>query len=345
MFMYSAYEANYMAKIRELTLTDIPKLHKLMTFLDTSAKSFLDGVNLPFPFSLLNKICPMRFKIVPESYVLTEKNDILACISVKKFDGNHRKWKISKLFMSDSPFDTGLLLIQYVISKFAAKGVETFIANVDDSCQEIIKIFVDGAGFRQCSRMQMWRCENYAEKNYSFDGFQIRPFKNSDAQNVSELYNDAILPHFRPSLSKRKAEFYENIFVGLMNSSEFRYVIEDKTRKQIVCYCILSTSDNENYIMDGVISKGYEHLFESILNYGYRQAKKRTGDLKFYAINRYYMQSANFIENVLKENTFSPMNSSAILVKDLFRLVKSEDRNKQAVFYSDINSNPAFDIL
>ncbi|MBQ2871496.1 hypothetical protein IJE86_07335 [bacterium] len=334
-----------MAKIRDLTLTDIPKLNKLMSFLETDAKSFLDGINLPFPFSLLNKICPMRLKIVPESYVLTDKNDILACISVKKFDGNHKKWKISKLFMSDNPFDTGLLLIQYVITKFAAKGVHTFIANVDDTQDEIIRIFVDGAGFRQCSRLQMWRYNDCVQKEYSLDGYQIRPFKNSDAQAVAELYNESILPHFRPSLSKHKCEFYENIFVGLMHNTEFRYVIEDKQRKQIVCYCILSTSDNKNYIMDGVISKGYENLFETILNYGYKQAQKRTADLNFFAINRYYMQSSTHIENVLRENSYSPMNSSAILVKDLFRIAKSENQVKQVVFYNDINSNPAFDKL
>ena len=95
--------------------------------------------------------------------------------------------------------------------------------------------------------------------------------------------------------------------------------------------------------MDFIISKAYENTFAEILNYMTCQAKKRTKDLNFYVINRYYMQTAAYVETVLKEHLYEASTSSAILVKDLFKTIKNENAIQQAVFYSNMNSNPAFD--
>ncbi len=332
-----------MAKIRDLALFDVPKIKKLMSFVNADINTFFDGLIIPFPLNLPFKIIPMRFKFLPESYVLTDKNKILACINVKNFHRNYKKWEISKLLMSDNPYETGLLLLQYVITKFAAKGIHTFLATVDETQSELINLFTNGAGFRQCSRQQLWKCINPKVQKPSLNGLRVRPFKNADASKLAELFNDSILPHFRPSLSRSKREFYEPHLNILSHSSEFRYVIENPDKKQIISYIVLKTVDNKNFTMDFVISSTYENMFSEILNYILFQAKKRIKDLNFYVINRYYMQTANNIELILKENNYEPSNSSAILVKDLFRTIKNENSINQAVFYTNMNSNPAFD--
>lgn len=333
-----------MAKIRDLALFDVPKIKKLMSFVNADINSFFDGLIVPYPLNLFFKILPMRFKFLPESYVLTDKDKILACISVKNFHRNYKKWEISKFLMSDNPYETGLLLLQYVITKFAAKGIHTFLATIDETQQELINLFVSGAGFRQCSRQQIWRCSNLETDKTKLVGLSVRPFKNSDAQKVAELFNEVILPHFRPSLSRCKREFYEPCLKIFAHSSEFRYIIENPEKKQIISYVVLKTADNKNFTMDFVISKAYEDMFEEILNYILLQAKKRVKHLNFYVINRYYMQTATHIENVLTAKNYDGINSSTILVKDLFRTIKNENAIPQSVFYTNMTSNPAFEV-
>ncbi len=334
-----------MAKIRDLALFDVPKIKKLMSFVNADINTFFDGLIIPYPLNLPLKLLPMRFKFLPESYVLTDKNKILACVNVKNFHHNYKKWEISRLLMSENPYETGLLLLQYVVTKFAAKGIHTFLATIDESQVDLINLFTSGAGFRQCSRQQLWRCSNTDIQSNSLMGLCVRPFKNSDAVKVSELFNESILPHFRPSLSRTKREFYEPHLSAFARSSEFRYIIESTEKKQIVSYIVLKTNDNKNFTMDFIISKAYEHLFPEVLNYTFHQAKKRTNDLNFYVVNRYYLQTANYVETVLKELQYEASNSSAILVKDLFRTIKNENALPQAVFYTNMSSNPAFDYI
>lgn len=332
-----------MAKIRDLELFDVPKIKKLMSFVHADINTFFDGLIIPFPLNLPFKILPTRFKFLPESYVLTDKNKILACINVKNFHRNYKKWEISKLLMSDNPYETGLLLLQYVITKFAAKGIHTFLATIDESQNEIINLFTNGAGFRQCSRQQLWKCTDTKTQTPSLNGLIVRPFKNSDNSKIAELFNESILPHFRPSLSRNKHEFYEPTLNILSHSSEFRYIIENPEAKQIVSYIVLKTLDNKNFTMDFIISKAYENIIPEIINYTLVQAKKRTKELTFYVINRYYLQTANNIETILKEQNYQASNSSVVLVKDLFRTIKNENSIQEAVFYTNMNSNPAFD--
>jgi len=212
-----------MAKIRDLALFDVPKIKKLMSFVNADINTFFDGLIIPYPLNLPLKLLPMRFKFLPESYVLTDKNKILACVNVKNFHRNYKKWEISRLLMSENPYETGLLLLQYVITKFAAKGIHTFLATIDESQVDLINLFTNGAGFRQCSRQQLWKCTNINTQNNTLIGLCVRPFKNSDANKVAELFNESILPHFRPSLSRSKREFYEPHLNILSHSSEFRY--------------------------------------------------------------------------------------------------------------------------
>ena len=207
---------------------------------------------------------------------------------------------------------------------------------------DLIKLFVDGAGFRNCSRQQIWKCSNIQAHTSDFSGLSIRPFKNSDSTAISNLYNDNLLTHFRPSLTKNKKEFQEKILHGLTDSNEFKYIIENHAERLIIGYFTLKTSDNKNYLLDLTLNKGYEHIFERVLNYSLKLAQKRTKDLNFYVINKYYTQNAAGFEHTLKELGYTPSTSSVVLVKDLFRTVKEENFIKEAMLYTDINSNPAF---
>lgn len=332
-----------MAKIRSLALFDIPKINKLISFMDIEVKSFFDGIVLPYPVTLLYKILPMRMKFLPESFVLFDKKDLLAYISVKKHNHYYKKWKLSRLLMANNQYNAGLTLIQYTISKLAAKGATSFHAEIEETQGELINLFTDGAGFRQCSKHQVWKlADNNLEAKEQLLGLKLRPYKNSDATTVTDLFNESILTHFRPTLSQDKREYYDRLFAGLSANSEYKYLVEDANTKKVICYFSIKTADNKLYLLDTQISKGYEHIFEQILCYGLKLIKKRTKNFTYCFLNRQYLQTSNHFESVLKEKGFAPQTSSVILVKDLFRTVKCEEKEKQAVLYTDINSTPAF---
>ncbi len=331
-----------MAKIRELALTDIFKINKLMSYMDVQIKSFFDEIILPCPFNALYSSLPLRIKYLPESYVLMDKKNIKAYISAKRTSGNYKKWKISKLYMGDNSYEAGLLLLQYLITKFGAKGANTFVASIEETQNELIQLFVDGAGFRQCSRQQIWKCKNLQNEKYYMNGLFLRPFKNSDAKAVAQLYNENLLIPFKPSLSKNKMEYEESYFAGLYNASCFKYVLEDRQSKQIISYFSLKTTDNKNYLLDVLISKSYETLFEKIIWCAYNKALKRTKNATLFVINKHYLQTANSFEDLLKEKDFEQSNSSVLLVKDLFKTITAENELHHALFYREMNSTPAF---
>jgi hypothetical protein len=77
-----------------------------------------------------------------------------------------------------------------------------------------------------------------------YDKDEYRVFKNSDAKVLTEIYNDSLLPHFRPFLGRDINEFKESIFQGLSYYSEYKYVVEDKNTKNINAVLIINTVDN-----------------------------------------------------------------------------------------------------
>ena len=332
-----------MARIRNLALLDIPKINKLVSFLDVKVKSFFDGIILPYPITLLHNTLPLRLKLFPESYVLFDGKELLAYISLKKHNKFYKKWKLSKLLLANNSYNAGLTLVQYAVSKLAAKGATSFIAEIEETQNELIGIFTEGAGFRHCLKNQLWK---YTGKIFDditqLTDFKLRPFKNSDIKEVSALFNESLLPYCRPTLNKEPVEFQENFFAGLSANTEFRYVLENKATNQIVSYFLIKTGDNKHFVLDMQIVKGYEHIAENIVAYGLNTVKKRTKDYVYYVLNRQYLQTSLHYEYVLKKYNLEPQTSSVILVKDLFRTVKAEEQEKRTVFYTDINSTPAF---
>ena len=66
----------------------------------------------------------------------------------------------------------------------------------------------------------------------------------------TNIYNDSLLPHFRPFFSIESRELKEGIFRGLSYIEEYKYAIIDKKTRNINGCIVIQTSDSENYIVD-----------------------------------------------------------------------------------------------
>ena len=94
-------------------------------------------------------------------------------------------------------------------------------------------------------------------------------------RTFSNIYNDSLLPHFRPLLGAEVREFKEKIFKGLSYYTEYKYIIEDKNSKAITGCVFIKTLDNENFTIEILQTSWIELNINSILNFAITQIKKR----------------------------------------------------------------------
>lgn len=334
-----------MAKIKKFSIFDIVQLRKLMSVTSTVDLSSYTNIFLLSPLTILQNFLPINFRKLPESYVSVENNKISGMITIKAERGNPFKWNIVKLFLDKNANEAGSQLVDYVIAKYGAMGANTFCAFVDQSHEEILTLFSKGCGFRLCSHENLWKMKEALQPVdiKTYDTF--RPFKNSDAKYVCELYNDAILPHFRYSLAKSKPEFNDRLFQGLSSVSSFKYVIDDVRTKKIKAYLEIQTTDNVNYVLDIILTQPYEDLYEDIINFALEQISRRKKDFYMFVLIRNYQGSAKKFEEHLKSKDFSLIQTQMVLVKDFFKTIRQEERvSKPAVFFSEIKGKPAFSV-
>lgn len=329
-----------MVRIRKANYFDRFKLKKMISFLSSDAINHYTKAFMNFPFNTVHDVLPLNLKFLPESYVIEENNDIIGMITISPIAGNPLKLSISRLFLEQDYFNAGKQLIEFAISKYGAKGASTFVAKIDSSYDELLHLFTEGCGFRQCSSEQLWKMNSirFSSNNYSF----FRPFKNSDAQAVAMLFNDSIITHFKHSISRTKNEYLEPVFKGLRDGCKFKYIIEDENLKTIKAYFSLTTIDNLNYILDVTASPWYECSGDDILSFTINQISKRQKDFYLFVKVKKYTTTAENFEKYLTEKDFKCVQNQLVLIKDFYKLIKEPQPLHRVVLFNEINENPVF---
>lgn len=331
-----------MVRIRKANYFDKFKLKRMISFLGSDVINQYTKVFMNFPFNLIHDLLPLRLKFLPESYVIKNDEEILGMVTLSPKSGNPFKLVISRLFLEQDYFNVGKQLIDFVISKYGAKGASAFITTIDSTYNELLHLFVDGCGFRQCSSEQLWKMNEirFTKKEDVF----FRPFKNSDAQEVATLFNDSVITHFKHSITRTKSEYYEPFFKGLLNISKFKYVIEDKMSQNIKAYFSIITTDNLNYILDVTTSPWYEFSWEDMLNFAVMQISKRKKSFNLYVKVKKYTMTAESFEKYLVEKDFQCVQNQIVLVKDFYKLIKDEQPNQRILLFNEISEKPVFKV-
>lgn len=331
-----------MVRIRRANYFDKFKLKKMISFLGTDAINYYTKVFMNLPFNFIHDLLPLDLKFLPESHVLEEDGNIIGMATVSSKPGNPYKLFISRLFLERDYFNAGKQLLEFIIAKYGAKGASTFIGVIDDSYDELLHLFVDGCGFRQCSSEQLWRMESirFSKTDNTF----FRPFKNSDAQAVTMLFNDSIITHFKHSISRTKNEYLDPFFQGLSPDYKFKYVVEDEKLNTIKAYFSLTTNDNMNYILDVTTSPWYDCSWDDILSFTVNQISKRKKDFSLFVKVKKYTTTAEKFEKYLVEKDFKCVQNQLVLVKDFYRLIKETQPAQNVILFNEINEKPVFKI-
>lgn len=316
------------------------RLKETISFLSPDAKA--QYIPTDFVHNLICELIPLKYKTYPESYILEEDKEILGMISVFFHRGNPLKISIGRLFLSQTPYEVGKKLVDYVVAKYGAKGASNFIVKIEDTENELLNLFSDGCGFRQCLSEQIWAL-NGASLETGIKSF-FRPFKNSDAKSTAELYNDTLITHFRPSLFKEASEFEDSFFNGLQSSYTIKYVLEEPETKKIIAYLKISSNDNENFLLDITSSAWHDCSYEDILSFARKQVARRTKNFNLFVRVKKYKVNGEAWGEYLKQKGFEFVENKIVLVKDFHKIIKEAIPAKRFVLFDEILSKPAFKV-
>ena len=262
-----------MSKIRKLYYFDKKSTEEMISLLNNNASdNYLDHL-MCNPFILFHHLLPLKLKFLPESFVLKDENELKGLITVAPLKSAPPKVEIQKLLFQENSLTDAAELVQYAVSRYKAMGAASVIVKVDDYLPELAAMFISKCGFSQISDEKLWRVNNFPETPYNKKSF--RGFRNSDSDAVAEIYNETLLPHFRPLLSKNKLEFHESFFKGLSYYSDYKYIIEDENTGKTIGYISIKTSDDENYILDIIHTNWVDTDINSLLHFATDKIKKR----------------------------------------------------------------------
>ena len=312
-----------MTRIKQLNCFDIPKIRRMTEYLgaDDSDKFTKDLQNEVV--RMLHSRFPLKYKFLPESYVLLEKNEILGLITVTPTIGNPYKIIITRLIFQNNLYEVGKQLVEFVIAKYGALGAVSFSVTVDNSHDELFDLFLNGCGFRHCSCENLWKIENF---NYvEFAPLPFRVCQNSDAKAVSDLYNSELTSLYKPALLRIKTEYKEPLFGGFTNFYKNRYVLEEPAHKRIIAYLSITTTDNFNFIIDLSINDAYQISYDEVLTFAYKEIASRKSNFFMFIKQKKYTNTSEKFEEYLHSKNFNCIQTQNVLVKDFYRPIKQSE--------------------
>lgn len=310
-----------MSKIRKLYYFDKKNAREMIAFLN-NGETYVNSIMFN-PLSPLHHLLPLSCKFLPESYVLKEGKIMKGLITVAPSKYPKKQMEIQKLLFEENCFENATELIQFVVSKYKAMGTASIIVRIDDYLPELVKVFISKCGFSQISYEKLWKINKITEKNFNNKMFRL--FRNSDVQAVTNLYNDSLLPHFRPLLNKDTKEFREPIFTGLSYYSEYRYIIENPKTKNIIGYLSIQTQDNENYIADIVQTKWDELDIEEIISFVNYQISKRKKQYNIFVKTKKYTQLGEEQEHEFLEKGFECLQNQVVLTNSSAKIIHNPE--------------------
>ena len=322
-----------MTKIRKLYYFDKKNTQEMISFLNNNVYDTYINHIMFNPFIPLHHLLPLKFKFLPESYLLKDKKEAKGLITIAPSSCHIKKMEIQKLLFEEGAWEEAVELVQFVVSKYKAMGAVSIMVKVDDYLPDLLSMFVSKCGFSQISYEKLWRVNKFTQTDY--DKKEFREFRNSDAQLAANLYNEALLPHFRPLLSKEVREFKETLFKGLSYYSEYKYIIEDKKSKNITGAIAIRTSDNENFVVDITQTGWIEIDINSIIAFATDQIKKRKKRFGLFIKTIRYTNIGEKLEKQFLENGYECVQNQAVLTNSSARVLKEDEKTGKYTVLND----------
>ena len=322
-----------MTVIRRLNCFDAPKIKKMISYLGNDDSEKFSKAITHEAFVLVHGLLPVKYKFLPESYILLENNEIIGLITLAPTQWNPVKINITRLIFQQNLYDVGKRLVDFVIARLGAQGAVSFNVTVDQSHDELLNLFMQGCGFRQCSYENLWKLDNFIPQTTNKANF--RYCQNSDAIQIAALYNNELNNLYKPSLERAKDEYKDPVFAGMTNCYKNRYVLEDPATRRIIAYLSITTSDNFNFIIDMSLNDAYNVPYDEIINFAIGEIARKKNNFCAFLKHRQYTKNADMLEKYLHERNLNCIQTLCVLVKDFYKPVKQTANNLQVFLFGE----------
>lgn len=280
-------------------------------------------------FAFLHSMLPLKFKFRKEKFLAVDNGNLLGSITVKFVKGVPYRVIIDELSFTEDNYDVAKQLLEFVISYYGAKGALAFGIKVNDVYSELLNLLVTQYNFRQCSYERLWKVSRRKYEEYSYN-LRARTFRNSDSSSVAVMYNEALISHFRSALSLAAKSFTVPLCPGITQGVEYKYIIEDAASSNMLAYLSISSSDNENYVLDVVQTSWYEAPLNDIIAFACAEIKKRNLNFSLFVKSKKYTQAGAGYEEFFANNKFLLSQTDIVLIKDYYKTVNV--RNEKSKF-------------
>jgi hypothetical protein len=317
-------------KIRPVRITDNNRINKFFDEVDMPVvPSFVASANprkLTSPVLKIHYYLPLGWKILQEGYVAVENDNIIGLIAIIPDSKTKLRWKIDQFYLKPNAYDVGKLLIDYIVNKYGAEGVETFIAELDEMNADAQDLFKNACGFRFCTREYTYKYPLNGEILPEVDINNFRKMNSSDTEKLYDLYIECLKPQAKISLEKDPDDFNSGIsrfFRNHFNGIEIaQWVLENPENKSIVAYADIRTVDNTVSHACIFTALPYSEYYKDILNYliNYAGLKNRNAILHINLCEA--IQSYSHFQDIINKLELELIKSSIILVKDYWRPLK-----------------------
>ncbi len=333
-----------MLKIRNLVLSDIKKIKKMIEYINpgiTSNIAFEENVGM-FPFKLLHNVLPISLKFLQENYVAVQDGELLGLIGLVPDSKAKTRWKINRLILHANAHDVGKQLIDFVVNKYGANGVGTFISTIDENYTDAINLFVDACGFRNCTKINVWKYKILPKYNKMLNCDYIREAKASDAKVLMEFEFQCLFPHVRPSIKYCESDYKLNLMEKAINSRKnikIKKFIFESAPGNIDGLLTIRTRDNLNFWADVVLSLPYENYYPDLINYIVNYVSSYSAEARLYIYVKEFYQTHTTLTEVLPQVDFEAFRSFNILIKDYWRTLPGKEAKKNPILlFTDITS-------
>jgi hypothetical protein len=234
----------------------------------------------------------------------------------------------------------------YIINKFGALGVETFLAYVDPHYDQGLALLKE-CGFRHCTKLHTFHMESLSEdlkqKPVQIQG--IREACRSDARKLQELHSETLVPEVRISLRKSPEDLYPGPAEKFLRrcQGEFykRWVVPSGSQDYLYGSVSLSTWDYKNFDVSVLVSPAWEHGTEDMFLFALQQVYKSCLTPRI-TIDAYDFQKTKM--EVADTLGFERSWTTEILVKDYWIPLKDQalkSKNPVLLFTKGGRTSPA----
>lgn len=317
---------------------------------DTKAMQSLRRLqSLYLPFHKINHWLPLSGKFLPEIFVAQENGQVVSLVWMSP-DGKTRDcWKIDEIVVNpDAPSSLGVTqqLVQYGLSQLGAKGVETFLAYVDNHAQEAIALF-KLCGFRRVTARQLWQKQLSPEYIDALPKIEVKdlglmPGYGGSRNYLLQLYQDSLPPEVRVSLRRDAADLHPGFDQQLLSQCRGGFykswVAVHHTNQYLLGYLSLQSHDYKNYQLHLILSGGIEDQALSWIQFGLQQVALSS---KHAVVSIQSFEFEKKLVEALENEQFERTALTEILVKDHWMPLHNEgEKAKSPILFMGQRSVP-----